>query len=109
MRVVSYGAGATGGIINIITKKGSDDALSFESKLGVTSGDNSVAMLWHMKHSNRLPLIKVIVSGYLGASYNKRGEIQDSHGDRIGPEVAQTDRQEYRNCRCEWSSKLAIY
>ncbi|MEG2462546.1 MAG: TonB-dependent receptor plug domain-containing protein, partial [Acinetobacter sp.] len=35
-----YGAGATGGIINIITKKGSDDALSFESKLGVTSGDN---------------------------------------------------------------------
>jgi iron complex outermembrane receptor protein len=34
------------------------------------------------------------VSGYLGASYNKRGEFQDSHGDRIGPEVAQTDRQD---------------
>ena len=89
-----YGAGATGGIINIITKKGSDDALSFESKLGVTSGDNirSDAMAYEAFQS--VAFNQGDVSGYLGASYNKRGEFQDSHGERIGPEVAQTDRQD---------------
>lgn len=101
-----YGAGATGGIINIITKKGSDDALSFESKLGVTSGDNirSDAMAYEAFQS--VAFNQGNVSGYLGASYNKRGEFQDSHGDRIGPEVAQTDRQDTEtvdvNGRLSW-------
>lgn len=101
-----YGAGATGGIINIITKKGSDDALSFESKLGVTSGDNirSDAMAYEAFQS--VAFNQGDVSGYLGASYNKRGEFQDSHGDRIGPEVAQTDRQDTEtvdvNSRLSW-------
>ena len=101
-----YGAGATGGIINIITKKGSDDALSFESKLGVTSGDNirSDAMAYEAFQS--VAFNQGYVSGYLGASYNKRGEFQDSHGDRIGPEVAQTDRQDTEtvdvNGRLSW-------
>lgn len=101
-----YGAGATGGIINIITKKGSDDALSFESKLGVTSGDNirSDAMAYEAFQS--VAFNQGNVSGYLGASYNKRGEFQDSRGDRIGPEVAQTDRQDTEtvdvNGRLSW-------
>ena len=101
-----YGAGATGGIINIITKKGSDDALSFESKLGVTSGDNirSDAMAYEAFQS--VAFNQGNVSGYLGASYNKRGEFQDSHGERIGPEVAQTDRQDTEtvdvNGRLSW-------
>ncbi len=43
------------------------------------------------------------VSGYFGASYTKRGEFQDSHGERIGPEVAQTDRQDTETVRREWS------
>ena len=101
-----YGAGATGGIINIITKKGSDDALSFESKVGVTSGDNfsSDAMAYEAFQS--VAFNQGDISGYLGASYNKRGEFQDSHGDRIGPEVAQTDRQDTEtvdvNGRLSW-------
>ena len=101
-----YGAGATGGIINIISKKGSDDALSFESKLGVTSGDNirSDAMAYEAFQS--VAFNQGDVSGYLGASYNKRGEFQDSHGERIGPEVAQTDRQDTEtvdvNGRLSW-------
>ena len=33
-----YGAGATGGVINIVTKKANDDALQFESYLGGASG-----------------------------------------------------------------------
>ncbi|EVU11738.1 tonB-dependent Receptor Plug domain protein, partial [Vibrio parahaemolyticus V-223/04] len=36
-----YGAGATGGVINIITKKAYSDELAFESFVGGTSGFNS--------------------------------------------------------------------
>ncbi|KKW77211.1 ligand-gated channel protein [Acinetobacter sp. AG1] len=89
-----YGAGATGGIINIITKKGSTDGVHFESKLGVTSGDNfkNDALAYEAYQSAAFK--QGDWNGFLGASYTKRGEIQDSHGDRIGPEVAQTDRQD---------------
>lgn len=89
-----YGSGATGGIINIITKKGSTEGVHFESKLGVTSGDNfkNDALAYEAYQSAAFK--QGDWNGFLGASYTKRGEIQDSHGDRIGPEVAQTDRQD---------------
>ena len=89
-----YGAGATGGIINIITKKGSTEGVHFESKLGVTSGDNfkNDALAYEAYQSAAFK--QGDWNGFLGAGYTKRGEIQDSHGDRIGPEVAQTDRQD---------------
>ncbi len=35
-----YGAGASGGIINIITKRNKGEDLAFSSKLGMTSGNN---------------------------------------------------------------------
>ena len=89
-----YGSGATGGIINIITKKGSTEGVHFESKLGITSGDNfkNDALAYEAYQSAAFK--QGDWNGFLGASYTKRGEIQDSHGDRIGPEVAQTDRQD---------------
>ena len=89
-----YGSGATGGIINIITKKGSTEGVHFESKLGVTSGDNfkNDALAYEVYQSAAFK--QGDWNGFLGASYTKRGEIQDSHGGRIGPEVAQTDRQD---------------
>ncbi|ENX02275.1 hypothetical protein F900_01339 [Acinetobacter modestus] len=89
-----YGSGATGGIINIITKKGSTEGVHFESKLGVTSGDNfkNDALAYEAYQSAAFK--QGDWNGFLGAGYTKRGEIQDSHGDRIGPEVAQTDRQD---------------
>lgn len=89
-----YGSGAMGGIINIITKKGSTEGVHFESKLGVTSGDNfkNDALAYEAYQSAAFK--QGDWNGFLGAGYTKRGEIQDSHGDRIGPEVAQTDRQD---------------
>ena len=89
-----YGSGATGGIINIITKKGGDEALSFETKLGLTSGNNFKGDALAYEASQNVSFNQDRIKGNLGIGYAKRGEIQDSRGDRIGPEVAQTDRQD---------------
>ena len=89
-----YGSGATGGIINIITRRSSDEPLSFESKVGITSGHNLKSDALAYEISQLASFNQGDVQGTLGASYTKRGEFQDSHGDRIGPEVAQTDRQD---------------
>lgn len=89
-----YGSGATGGIINIITKKGGDDPLNFETKLGVTSGGNIKSDAMAYEVSQIMSFNQGALRGTLGASYATRGEIQDSRGRRIGPEVAQTDRQD---------------
>ncbi|NHC02589.1 TonB-dependent receptor [Acinetobacter sp. 187] len=102
-----YGSGATGGIINIITKQGGEDPLNFETKLGITSGSNVKSDAMAYEASQTLSFNQGALKGSLGASYAKRGEFQDSHGDRIGPEVAQTDRQDTDtldvNGRVKWS------
>ena len=101
-----YGAGATGGIINIITKRGSGDGVNFETKLGVTSGDNFKSDALAYEAFQSASFNQGDWSGFIGASYTQRGEIQDSRGDRVGPEVAQTDRQDTEtvdvNGRLSW-------
>lgn len=89
-----YGSGATGGIINIISKRGGQDPISFETKVGVTAGNNFKADAMAYEASQSVLFNQGALQGAFGASYTTRGEIQDSHGNRIGPEVAQTDRQD---------------
>ncbi|MCF7641359.1 MAG: ligand-gated channel protein [Pseudomonadales bacterium RIFCSPHIGHO2_12_FULL_40_16] len=89
-----YGSGATGGIINIITKRGGQDPISFETKIGMTSGNNVKSDAMAYEASQSVLFNQGALQGAFGASYTTRGEIQDSHGNRIGPEVAQTDRQD---------------
>ncbi|BBF77772.1 TonB-dependent receptor [Acinetobacter ursingii] len=101
-----YGSGATGGIINIITKQAAKDGLNFETKLGVTSGNNFNHDALAYEAYQSVAFKQDDLSGFLGAGYTQRGEIQDSHGDRIGPEIAQTDRQDTKtvdvNGRLSW-------
>lgn len=89
-----YGSGATGGIINIITKRGGQDPISFETKVGMTAGNNFKSDAIAYEASQNILFNQGALQGAFGASYTTRGEIQDSHGNRIGPEVAQTDRQD---------------
>ncbi|MFH7808734.1 TonB-dependent receptor [Acinetobacter sp. BSP-153] len=89
-----YGSGATGGIINIITKRGGQDPISFETKVGMTAGNNFKSDAMAYEASQNILFNQGALQGAFGASYTTRGEIQDSHGHRIGPEVAQTDRQD---------------
>ncbi len=89
-----YGSGATGGIINIITKRGGQDPISSDTKVGVTAGNNFKSDAMAYEASQSVLFNQGALQGAFGASYTTRGEIQDSHGNRIGPEVAQTDRQD---------------
>ncbi|THU04006.1 TonB-dependent receptor [Lampropedia puyangensis] len=101
-----YGAGATGGIINIITRGANQKPLAFESEVGVGSGKrlNSDALRWQV--AQRASFKREGLSGSLGLSMAQQGESQDSNGRRIGPEIAQTDRQDTRtlgiNARLTW-------
>lgn len=101
-----YGSGATGGIINIITKRGGDDPINFETKLGLTSGDNFNSDALAYEVSQSILFNQGALKGAFGANFSQRGEIQDSRGRRIGPEIAQTDRQDTEtidvNGRLSW-------
>ncbi len=102
-----YGSGATGGIINIMTKKNSEAPLSFETQLGMAAGEQFKRDALAYEISQSMQFNQDAFSGSLAASYHKRGEIQGSRGNRIGPEVAQTDRQDTEtldlNGRLNWS------
>ena len=90
-----YGAGATGGMINIITKRPeAGSPTEFQSHAGLTFGNqiNKDAVAYEASQSMRFS--EGGVSGFVGASFTSRGEQQDSNGDRIAPEPAQTDQQD---------------
>lgn len=90
-----YGAGATGGIINIITRHATEgEPLSFESKVGLTAGDRFSSDALAYEVSQTAAFSHGALDGFLGASFTQRGEQQDSRGERIAPEPAQTDRQD---------------
>lgn len=89
-----YGSGATGGIINIITKRNQGDALRFESKVGVTAGHEFSGDAMAYEAAQSVSFAKGAVDGFLGATYTKRGDQQDSRGKRIAPEPGQTDRRD---------------
>lgn len=86
-----YGAGASGGIINIITKKAQGETL-VEVKAGASSGFNSsddltkdVALAISGGNDK--------VSGRLSASYQGSGAKYDANGEMILPDITQTDLQ----------------
>lgn len=79
-----YGAGATGGIINIVTKRADKDKpLSFQTKLGITSADNfrSDSLAYQIGQTASFSHDKV--DGFLGVDFTSRGSQFDGNGDRI--------------------------
>lgn len=90
-----YGSGATGGLINIITKRAKKgEPLSFETKVGLTASDKTSADSLAYEVAQSASFSTGAVDGFIGASLTQRGEQQDSRGNRIAPEPAQTDRQD---------------
>lgn len=89
-----YGAGATGGLINIITRNADDETSDFSSRIGLRTPGKAARDAMAYEASQTAAFHQGAVSGFAGLSYTQLGEIRDAHGDRIGPEISQTDRQD---------------
>lgn len=86
-----YGAGAAGGIINILTKSG-QGASQFEAKVGLVSGLNdsddkdtqaALAANWNTSHAH----------GRVALAYSETGAKFDANGERVFSDITQTDTQ----------------
>ena len=79
-----YGSGATGGIINIITKRADkSEPVSFQTKLGLTSADNFRGDSLAYQVGQTASFSNDKVDGFLGLDYANRGSQFDGNGDRI--------------------------
>ncbi|WP_445344484.1 TonB-dependent receptor [Acinetobacter bohemicus] len=79
-----YGSGATGGIINIITKRADkSEPVAFQTKLGVTSADNFRGDSLAYQVGQTASFANDKMDGFLGLDYTSRGSQFDGNGNRI--------------------------
>ena len=79
-----YGSGATGGIINIITKRADkSQPVTFQTKVGVTSADNFRGDSLAYQVGQTASFNNDKIDGFFGVDYTNRGAQFDGHGDRI--------------------------
>lgn len=79
-----YGSGATGGIINIITKcADKSEPVSFQTKLGIASANNFRGDSLTYQVEQTASFSNDQVDGFLGIDYSKRGAQFDGDGNRI--------------------------
>jgi iron complex outermembrane receptor protein len=91
-----YGGGATGGVINIITKTGDEGGPNWESEVGATTGfNNSDDLDYRVAQSASGG--NEFVTGRIGVAYENNGRHYDANGDEIFPDLAQSDLQGNRS------------
>lgn len=90
-----YGAGAAGGIINIVTRRASEPGLKLRSDIGVsafTADLDDDSSQYRVSQSAALHAGRFDV--YAGANYEVRHGFFDGNGDRIAPDPAQISRND---------------
>lgn len=87
-----YGGGATGGIINIVTKKGEPGPARFETQLGASSGFNNSEDL-ATRFAQSVSGGNERVNARLGVSGEQNEAFYDGAGDQIFIDNTQTDLQ----------------
>ncbi len=87
-----YGAGASGGVINIITKKAQSDDLEFESFVGGTSGFNSSEDLDY-KISQSIAGGNERVQARSSVVYTENQGFFDANGTIVTPDISQGSLQ----------------
>ncbi|WAG78149.1 TonB-dependent receptor [Metapseudomonas furukawaii] len=91
-----YGGGATGGIINIVTKKGEAGPARFNSEVGLRSGFET-----HQDHDWRVAQSvsggTEQIKGRASVAYQKNGAAYDGSGDQVMLDITQTDLQYNRS------------
>jgi iron complex outermembrane receptor protein len=102
-----YGGGATGGIINIVTKKGQDGQPSFTTQAGARSG------LQH-KDDHDLKIAQSIAggnkfwNGRLGVAFQKNSAAYGADNKQIFTDITQTDLQYNQSLDIFGSTELRI-
>ncbi len=91
-----YGGGATGGIINIVTKRGAPGPAAFTSEVAGRSGfSGSDDLDWRVAQSISGGSEKAF--GRLAVAYSQNGAAYDAHGKQVTPDITQTDLQYNRS------------
>lgn len=91
-----YGGGSTGGIINIITKKGETGDTQFETELGATTGFNKTDDRV-FRAGQSISGGNEDVKGRLAMAVQDNGGFYDGNGDQILTDITQTDLQYNRS------------
>ncbi|GAA5232009.1 TonB-dependent receptor [Verticiella sediminum] len=87
-----YGGNATGGIINIVTRRSDPADSPFTSEAGLRSGLRGSGDLdWHVAQSVQGGNERL--HGRLAVSYERNGAAYDGSGARVLPDITQTDLQ----------------
>lgn len=102
-----YGGGATGGIINIVTKKAEPGEPAFETLVGATSGLRDSEDL-DLRAAQSISGGTETLNGRLGIALDKKGGHFDADGEQIRPDIAQTDLQYNRSVDVTGSLGLKI-
>lgn len=87
-----YGAGATGGVINIVTKKAYSDELQFESYASTTSGFNG-SEDFDYKLAQSVSGGNELVQGRASLVYGETQGYYDANGDIVVPDITQGSLQ----------------
>ncbi|MBP6878104.1 MAG: TonB-dependent receptor [Phenylobacterium sp.] len=87
-----YGGGATGGIINIVTKRGQAGPPQFELEAGLRTGFEGGDL--DKRFGAAVSGGSETLNGRLALAVQKNGPAYDADGERIKPDITQTDLQE---------------
>ncbi len=90
-----YGSGATGGLINLVTKSASDEyGLRGESRIGISSNRNFDSESFGYNVGQSVSFANDTVYGGIDVDYETKGGKFDSSDKRISPDINQTDQQD---------------
>lgn len=84
-----YGAGASGGIINIITKRNQGDPLAFSSRLGIASGNNLNASGFAYETFQSVSGRAEALDWYVSAATTQRNDQFDGNRQRVPQDISQ--------------------
>ncbi|WP_328187958.1 TonB-dependent receptor [Marinobacter sp. OP 3.4] len=102
-----YGGGSTGGIVNIITKKGREGDTRFSTELGASSGFNSTEDRT-FRVGQSIAGGNETIKGRLGIAVQDNGAMYDGDGDRVMIDISQTDLQYNRSVDVLGSTQIRI-